>query len=175
MLKAECLVKGFHSVWSHNSTWYDFPGFSLTPVVVASLLIPPKNESVLSRWTFQISSGLFSRGLKQMAHDETVLFLAMILGKKNTSFCLVIINQSGTCAHTERSRSFVCFHYSFVQALNDSSKSFTQNLFESWRLLYIPPQKQSVILSELTGKRAQEHFEVYCQSFKAQWIFKVMR
>lgn len=66
-----------------------------------------------------------------MAHDETVLFLAMILGKKNTSFCLVIINQSGTCAHTERSRSFVCFHYSFVQALNDSSKSFTQNLFES--------------------------------------------
>lgn len=26
MLKAQCLVKGFHNVWSHKSTWYFFPG-----------------------------------------------------------------------------------------------------------------------------------------------------
>lgn len=69
VLEAECLVKGFHNMQSRKSTWYFFQGVSLTPVAVASLLIPPKNESVLSHCTFQIHSGLYSRsltaGLKQ--------------------------------------------------------------------------------------------------------------
>lgn len=107
MLKAECLVKGFHNVRSHKSTRYLFQGVSLTPAAVASLLIPPKNESVFSHCTFQIHSGLFSRGLTMVWskwHEVTVLFLPMILGKRNTSLCLVIINQSGTCTHTEQSR-----------------------------------------------------------------------
>lgn len=93
VLRAECPVKGFHNVWSCKWPWYFQQGLSLTPAAVACLLIPPKSESVLSHSTFQILSGLFSYksnyGLKQRACDVTVLFLAMVLGKKNTSLCLV--------------------------------------------------------------------------------------
>lgn len=123
VLRAECPVKGFHNVWSRKWTWYFQRGLSLTPAAVACLLIPPKSESVLSHSTFQILSGLFSSksnyGLKQRAHDVTVLFLAMVLVKKNTSLCLVVVNQSGPCAHTEQSWPFparlLCSHCSFVR------------------------------------------------------------
>jgi len=38
-----------------------------------------------------------------MPHDVAVRFLAVILGKKSSSLCLVITNPSGTCTDAERS------------------------------------------------------------------------
>lgn len=95
-----------------------FQGVALTPAAVphsSSCGIPTDSTPKwVSAFTLHFSNSLwfiFKKSdyvLKQIAHDVTILFLAVILGKKNTSLCLVIINQSGTCAHTGLPQQELC-------------------------------------------------------------------
>lgn len=96
VVQAERSAKGSHRVPSIGQRGAFLWGF-----LCLWWLIPPKNEPVLSHGIFQIHSGLFSRGLKQMAHDVSVLFL----GEEEHQFGPGEDSPSGCCACSRDPRS----------------------------------------------------------------------